>query len=70
MEISLERPGGWNVDGISLKPGLLVTIVLHMIIKNTCRSEENQIYYPPEVRRGKYWGSGVFLLQYFPLVKI
>ena len=26
--------------------------------------------YPPEVRRGKYWGLGVFLLQYFPLVKI
>ena len=24
------------------------------------------IYYPPEVRRGKYWGLGVFLLQYFP----
>ena len=21
------------------------------------------IYYPPEVRRGKYWGVGVFLLQ-------
>ena len=28
------------------------------------------IYYPPEVRRGKYWGLGVFLLQYFPLVNI
>ena len=28
------------------------------------------IYYSPEVRRGKYWGLGVFLLQYFPLVKI
>ena len=27
-------------------------------------------YYSPEVRRGKYWGLGVFLLQYFPLVKI
>ena len=27
-------------------------------------------YYPPEVRRGKYQGLGVFLLQYFPLVKI
>ena len=25
---------------------------------------------PPEVRRGKYWGLGVILLQYFPLVKI
>ena len=25
-------------------------------------------YYQPEVRRGKYWGLGVFLLQYFPLV--
>ena len=24
------------------------------------------IYYPTEVRRGKYWGLGVFLLQYFP----
>ena len=28
------------------------------------------VYYPTEVRRGKYWGLGVFLLQYFPLVKI
>ena len=28
------------------------------------------LYYPPEVRRGKYWGLGVFLLQYFPLVSI
>ena len=27
-------------------------------------------YYPLEVRRGKYWGWGVFLLQCFPLVKI
>ena len=27
-------------------------------------------YYPPEVRRGEYWGFGVFLLQYFPLIKI
>ena len=25
---------------------------------------------PPEVRRGKYWGLGVFLLQYFSLVKL
>ena len=25
------------------------------------------VYYPPEVRRGKYWGLGLFLLQYFPL---
>ena len=21
------------------------------------------VYYPPEVRRGEYWGMGVFLLQ-------
>ena len=27
-------------------------------------------YYPPGVRRGKYSGLGVFLLQYFPLVNI
>ena len=31
---------------------------------------DQYIYYPPEVRRGEYWGWGVFLLQYFPLVKI
>ena len=29
-----------------------------------------KFYYPPEVRSGKYWGLGVFLLQYFPLVTI
>ena len=28
------------------------------------------LYYPPEVRREEYWGLGVFLLQYFLLVKI
>ena len=28
------------------------------------------VYYPPEVRRGEYWGLDIFLLQYFPLVKI
>ena len=27
-------------------------------------------YYPSEVRKGKYWGLSVFLLQYSPLVKI
>ena len=27
-------------------------------------------YYQPEVRRREYWGWGIFLLQYFPLVKI
>ena len=26
--------------------------------------------YPPVVMRGKYLGCGVFLLRYFPLVKI
>ena len=26
-------------------------------------------YYPSEVRRGKYWGLVIFLLQYYPLVK-
>ena len=25
-----------------------------------------RFYYPPKVRRGKYWGLVVFLLQYFP----
>ena len=28
------------------------------------------ISYPPEVRRGKYWRLGVFLLQYFLLARI
>ena len=26
------------------------------------------LYYPPGVGTGEYWGFGVFLLQYFPLV--
>ena len=29
-----------------------------------------EIYYPPEMSRLNYWGLGVFLLQYFPLVNI
>ena len=32
--------------------------------------EKYCIYYPSEVKRGEYWGLEVFLLQYFPLVKI
>ena len=27
-----------------------------------------RLYYPQEVRRGEYWGLGVFLLQYSHLV--
>ena len=32
--------------------------------------KEMYVYYPMEVRRGEYWGLGLFLLQYFPLVKV
>ena len=28
------------------------------------------VYFPPEVWRKKYWEKGVFLFQYFSLVKI
>ena len=28
------------------------------------------VYYPPEVRRGEYWGLGAFLLQYSPFVRL
>ena len=38
--------------------------------KGSEHSKGRLLYYPPEVRRGKYWGLGVFLLQYFLLVKI
>ena len=31
---------------------------------------ESLIYYPPEVGRGEYLGLGVFLLHYFPFIKI
>ena len=30
----------------------------------------SMFYYPPEVRRVEYWELGVFLLQYFPFVKM
>ena len=40
------------------------------VIPYLYRISSSAIYYPPEVRREKYWGLGVFLLQYFPLVKI
>ena len=30
----------------------------------------NDIHCPLKVRRGEYWGLGVFLLQYFALVKM
>ena len=35
-----------------------------------CDGMSSYVYYTPEVRRGKYWGLGVFPLQYFPIVKI
>ena len=44
-------------------------VMLSCIVKNSFDILFN-IYYPPEVRTGKYRGLGVFLLQFFPLVKI
>ena len=35
-----------------------------------CSGRVGLLNYPPEVRRGEYWGWGVFLLQYFSFVKI
>ena len=46
----------------SLKPCFVTNV------KHNLEWVSNQIYYLPEVRRGL--GPGVFLLQYFPLVKI
>ena len=40
-------------------------VIYHFIIKM-----KPIIYYPSEVKRGEYWGLGVFLLQNSPLVKI
>ena len=43
----------------------------HYIGKKHLKGENTkQNYCPPEVRRGEYWGLGIFLLQYFPLVNI
>ena len=66
-----------DVTEIILNGSLILTIIIIVIIKESFKGEKfnyvNQnryIYYPPEVRRGKYWGWGVFLLQYLPLVSI
>ena len=55
--------GGLNAlsQHVFLKTVAAIEIEKVSIIKN---------YLAPEVRRGKYWGLGVFLLQYFPLVNI
>ena len=49
--------------------------VLWSVITGHCLTcnlthKKNIIYYPPEVRGGRYWRLGVFLLQYFPLFSI
>ena len=53
---------------------LTVCAIVHAIFNDETQKSEVSwiifIYYPPEVRRGKYCGLEVFLLQYFPLVKI
>ena len=48
---------------------ICIYIYVYIYINMICK--HNISYpYPPEVRRGDYWGLGVFLLQYFPLVKM
>ena len=44
--------------------------VFRLLLIEVCRGGIPGFYYPPEVRRGKYWGLGVFLMQYFHLVNI
>ena len=48
--------------------GLLLYILVPNNVNNAGIS--SFIYYPPEVRIGQYWGLGVFLLEYLPVVKI
>ena len=47
-----------SIHGCTPPPPIISYFILHII------------YYQQEVRRGDYWGLGVFLLQYFPLVNI
>ena len=62
-------------------PRLMVTLRTGRDNKGSPKSKKQQVVtkswsiiqeisYPPEVGRGKYWGLGVFLFQYFPLVNI
>ena len=50
-----------QVEGTSRGPGVW-SYLIRLSLPN--------LYYPTEVRRGEYWGLGVFLLHYFPLVNI
>ena len=44
-------------------------IINHVSVRGSVYYVDNYIYYQPEVRR-EYCGLGVFLLQYFSLIKI
>ena len=54
----------------------LVILTSFLVVEDTrtckfCYPENITLfYYPPEVRRGEYWGLGAFLLQYFPPIKM
>ena len=51
----------WNKTNLTF-----VNLEMPFKVSKKC---QQRFYYPPEVRRGEYRGLGVFLLQYFPLVK-
>ena len=51
------------IMGVFQKIACVIKRVLFQTFNTQIRVKH--IYYPPEVRRREYWGSGVFLLQYF-----
>ena len=54
---------GNDTDNVSASSRICFFFILSLIVYMVFYL---LIYYPPEVRRGEYWGLGVFLLQYFP----
>ena len=61
---------------VSLKSNIIIynknitDISVSFLIKENVELSFLVIHYPTEMKRGKYLGLGIFLLQYFPLVSI
>ena len=58
------------IDTIILIVSCMHRCINHIIFSICYTTFIFTIYYPLEVGKGEYWGLGVFLLQYFPLVEI
>ena len=69
-DVKFEQTGSNNLVGSVAKGIACRDAMTGTVTFDIDDATSKVFYYPPEVRRGKYSWLGVFLLQYFLLVKI